>query len=95
MKQFFVLLVAQLICSVTCLGQVDYTHASNVALIIDPQGDDDKDGFFALSDQYEELQKMHPEHITLLHYPESGHAMHYEQPERFKTDLIHFLQKIR
>ncbi len=79
--------------SLLFVPKIAYRNLTVPVLIFDPQGDD-KDGFFALSDQYEELQKMHPGYVTLLHYPDTGHAVHYEQSERFKTDILHFLQKI-
>ena len=63
-------------------------------LIFDPQGDD-TDGFFNLSNQYEELKNLHPNQIKLLHFSECGHAVHYEQLEQFKVEIISFLNNIK
>lgn len=45
----------------------------------------DRDGVFSRSDQ-DALLRLIP-HATLLVYPETGHAPHWEQPERFARDL--------
>jgi pimeloyl-ACP methyl ester carboxylesterase len=73
--------------------EIIYRNLNVPMLIFDPQGDD-SDGFFDFSEQNMALKKQHPEMITLKQYPNSGHAVHFEQPEKFITDLLLFLNKL-
>ena len=50
----------------------------------------DQDTVFPLSDQHT-LDAGIPD-STLLIYPQTGHGVHWEQPERFTADLVAFLQ---
>ncbi|MCH2224948.1 MAG: alpha/beta hydrolase [Crocinitomicaceae bacterium] len=76
------------------MPEVIYRNLKVPILIFDPQGDDDN-GLFALSDQNIRLKEQHPELITLKHYPNSGHALHFEESAQFVEDLLHFLSKVR
>lgn len=51
----------------------------------------EEDSIFHRADQ-ETLLKTIP-HATLKAYPETGHALHWEQPERFTHDLLEFIQQ--
>ena len=31
--------------------------------------------------------------MTLLVYPDTGHGLHWERPERFTEDLVRFLMR--
>lgn len=50
----------------------------------------EKDSIFHREDQ-ETLLKNIP-HATLKAYPETGHALHWERPERFTSDLLVFIR---
>lgn len=49
----------------------------------------DKDSIFSRADQ-DLLVKTIP-HATLRVYPDTGHALHWEQPEKFARDLLDFI----
>jgi pimeloyl-ACP methyl ester carboxylesterase len=49
----------------------------------------DKDNFFKKAD--EELLVSKIVGSKLVVYPETGHALHWERPERFSTDLLNFI----
>jgi non-heme chloroperoxidase len=49
----------------------------------------EKDSIFNRADQ-DTLVKLIP-HATLKAYPETGHALHWERPDQFATDLLAFL----
>jgi non-heme chloroperoxidase len=49
----------------------------------------DKDSIFSRADQ-DALVKLIP-HATLKTYPETGHALHWERPDRFAADLLTFI----
>lgn len=51
----------------------------------------EKDSIFHRQDQ-DTLLKTIP-HATLKAYPETGHALHWERPERFASDLLAFIQQ--
>jgi len=51
----------------------------------------EKDNFFKKEDQ-DVLVKTLP-HGVLKVYPETGHALHWEQPEKFASDLLGFIAK--
>jgi non-heme chloroperoxidase len=51
----------------------------------------EKDAMFSKSDQ-DELLKIIPA-SRLIAYPNTGHALHWEQPERFARDLTAFVTK--
>jgi len=51
----------------------------------------DKDNFFKKTD--EDLLVGKIEGSKLIVYPETGHALHWERPERFSTDLLQFIDK--
>lgn len=51
----------------------------------------DKDAMFSRADQ-DDLLKIVPG-STLIAYPGTGHALHWEQPERFARDLMAFMAK--
>lgn len=51
----------------------------------------DKDSIFTREDQ-NVLLKTIP-HASLEEYPGTGHALHWEQPERFTHDLLEFIQR--
>jgi non-heme chloroperoxidase len=53
----------------------------------------DQDTVFPFSDQ-QELDAGIPD-STLLIYPQTGHGVHWEQPERFTADLAAFLKRGR
>jgi pimeloyl-ACP methyl ester carboxylesterase len=74
--------------------EVVYRNLDVPMLIFNPQNDDES-GLFALTEENEKLKSQHPTLITLRHYPDSGHAVHFEQPERFTKDLLLFLEEVR
>jgi pimeloyl-ACP methyl ester carboxylesterase len=50
----------------------------------------DKDAVFKREDEDLLVSKLaHPKFIA---YPETGHALHWEQPERFASDLLNFIE---
>jgi pimeloyl-ACP methyl ester carboxylesterase len=49
----------------------------------------DKDSIFHREDQ-DMLLKTIP-HATLKVFPDTGHALHWERPERFAKDLLQFI----
>lgn len=49
----------------------------------------EKDSIFSRADQ-DALVKLIP-HATLKVYPDTGHALHWERPDRFAPDLLTFL----
>jgi pimeloyl-ACP methyl ester carboxylesterase len=51
----------------------------------------EKDSIFTRADQ-DVLLKTIPR-ASLKAYPETGHALHWEQPERFTRDLLEFIQQ--
>jgi len=51
----------------------------------------DKDDIFPYPDQVE-LEQGIPR-VTLLVYPDTGHGLHWERPERFTEDLVRFLMR--
>ena len=51
----------------------------------------EKDSIFTRADQ-DLLVKTIP-HATLKAYPETGHALHWEEPEKFASDLLAFIRK--
>ncbi|HMH14061.1 MAG TPA: alpha/beta hydrolase [Edaphobacter sp.] len=51
----------------------------------------EKDSIFTRSDQ-DVLLKTIP-HATLKAYPETGHALHWEEPEKFTADLLAFIRQ--
>lgn len=53
----------------------------------------DKDGVCMRKDQDEFL--MNIKGSKLLVYKETGHALHWEQPERFAKDLVEFVSKVK
>ncbi|MFT5860254.1 MAG: pimeloyl-ACP methyl ester carboxylesterase [Flavobacteriaceae bacterium] len=63
-------------------------------LIFDPQKDDEN-GLFALTEANKKLKSQHSEFITLKHYPDSNHPVHFDQPERFVVDLLDFLERVK
>jgi pimeloyl-ACP methyl ester carboxylesterase len=52
----------------------------------------DKDSLFSREDQ-SALRSALP-HATFTMYPETGHALHWEQPERFAADLDTFMRGV-
>ena len=50
----------------------------------------DKDGMFSRSDQDEQLAVIN--NSKLLVYEGVGHGVHWEEPERFATDLLNFIK---
>jgi non-heme chloroperoxidase len=71
---------------------VDYSKALNTitqpALIV--WGD--KDGFCLRADQ--EILLKNIKNAQLLIYEGTGHALHWEEPRRFVTDLINFVNRV-
>ncbi|MBC7866437.1 MAG: alpha/beta hydrolase, partial [Gloeobacteraceae cyanobacterium ES-bin-316] len=53
----------------------------------------DKDNFCSAEDQ--QLIKQALKKSTLLIYKETGHALHWEEPERFAQDLVEFVNGLR
>jgi non-heme chloroperoxidase len=51
----------------------------------------EKDSIFTLEDQNVLLKSI--SRASLKDYPETGHALHWEQPERFTRDLLAFIQQ--
>jgi pimeloyl-ACP methyl ester carboxylesterase len=51
----------------------------------------EKDSIFHRADQ-DLLVKTIP-HATLTAYPETGHALHWEEPEKFTSDLLAFIRR--
>jgi pimeloyl-ACP methyl ester carboxylesterase len=51
----------------------------------------EKDSIFTRADQ-NLLVKTIP-HATLKPYPETGHALHWEEPQKFTSDLLAFIRK--
>lgn len=52
----------------------------------------DKDGMFSRSDQDEQLAIIN--HSKLIIYENVGHGVHWEEPERFTSDLLKFIQDL-
>lgn len=50
----------------------------------------EKDSIFHREDQ--EVLLKHLPHASLKAYPETGHALHWERPERFTSDLLVFIR---
>jgi pimeloyl-ACP methyl ester carboxylesterase len=50
----------------------------------------EKDSIFTRADQ-DLLVKTIP-HATLKAYPETGHALHWEEPQKFTNDLLAFIR---
>jgi non-heme chloroperoxidase len=51
----------------------------------------DKDNFFTRADEDLLVGKIAGAKLEV--YPETGHALHWERPERFATDLLQFVEK--
>jgi len=73
--------------------KVVFRNLSVPMLIFNPQKDD-SDGFFDFTEQNKYLKSLHPEFITLKHYSNSNHAVHFEQPNSFISDVLLFLLKV-
>lgn len=70
--------------------KIIYRNLDVPMLIFDPVN---KDDVFNFEDDNRALQKSHPEFITHLVYPNTGHAVKYEHPAEFCRDVTTFLAK--
>lgn len=52
----------------------------------------DKDGFIAMSDQDQLVKQI--KNAKLVIYKGTGHALHWEEPNRFVSDLLNFVQLV-
>lgn len=74
--------------------EIAYRNLTVPMLLFDPTGDD-QDVFFALSSRYVQLKASFPHLITLVHYSDCGHAVHFSKPEAFQTELLHFIESVK
>ena len=75
------------------LPEVVFRNLNVPMLVFNPQMDD-KDGFFDFTAQNNKLKSQHPDLITLKHYPNSKHELHFYEPKQFISDVLFFLKKI-
>jgi len=73
--------------------KIIYRNLHVPLLIFDPI--DERDWMKDFLAENQALQQQHPNLITHLVYKETGHAVHFERPERFTKDLIAFLKKVQ
>src|SRR5690606_930419 len=60
-------------------------------LILDPVSVDDPMPF---EKENRALKELHPDLIKHILYEDTGHNIHYEHPERFTRDVIHFMRDV-
>ncbi|MEM7513426.1 MAG: alpha/beta hydrolase [Bacteroidota bacterium] len=67
--------------------KIIYRNLSVPMLILDPVSDND---LFPFERENSLLQQAHPTLVRYMIYKDTGHNIHYEQPDRFTRDLIEF-----
>lgn len=72
--------------------KIIYRNLQVPLLILDPISDND---IFLYEKENEELKNQHPKLVVHKKYYNTGHNIHYEQPEMFIEDLGEFLQVIK
>ncbi|UTW67081.1 alpha/beta hydrolase [bacterium SCSIO 12643] len=71
-----------------------YRNLDVPMLIFDPTKDD-ANGFMNLTKQNQQLKSAHPELITYLVYVDASHSVHYQQPDKFTTDVLAFINSLK
>ncbi len=73
---------------------ITYRNLNVPVLIIDPTGDDNGP-FGSFSPDYEKLQKLHPNLIRHVKYPQTLHAAHIQRPDWFVRDMKDLIYRVR